>query len=176
MPPDGAASRDALAYFDTLPPVSVSDMGGLWRGRELPTGHPLDGILEPAGWFGKRFSDAETVDPLLFGTPDQLVAVNPALVPIGILLRAPFLARNPVALAVFRSLRTFMATSAPKARLRTVRYRGSESAAMIYDDLPIIDHFRRSPDQSVIGAMDLRGTDAPFMFQLTAVAKESERV
>ena len=42
-------------------------MLGRWRGSGLPTGSPLDGLLEAYGWYGKEFLDAETVHPLLFG-------------------------------------------------------------------------------------------------------------
>ena len=41
-------------------------MFGRWRGRGLHTNHPLDGLLETFGWYGKEFVDAETVHPLLF--------------------------------------------------------------------------------------------------------------
>ncbi len=43
------------------------------------------------------------------------------------------------------------------AVLRRVEFRGQVSAAMIYDRRPIIDHFRRIDDQTVMGIMDQRG-------------------
>ena len=36
-------------------------MIGTWHGAEVPTGHPMDGLLEASGWWGKQFIDAETV-------------------------------------------------------------------------------------------------------------------
>jgi hypothetical protein len=57
---------DALAFFDGLPAVPADEMLGRWRGSGLPTGSPLDGLLEAYGWYGKEFLDAETVHPLLF--------------------------------------------------------------------------------------------------------------
>ncbi len=58
-------------------------------------------------------------------------------------------------------------TQHPKARLRTTRYRGVDTATMIYDQLPINDVFRKLDDESVIGAMDLRGSKKPYFFVLT---------
>jgi hypothetical protein len=37
---------------------------------------------------------------------------------------------------------------------------------MCYDALPINDVFRKVDDDTLVGAMDMRGLDAPFMFVL----------
>ena len=63
---EGATLGDALALFDAMPAVAVSEIMGRWRGSELPTGHPLDGWLLAVGWWGKEFSSPEHVHPLLF--------------------------------------------------------------------------------------------------------------
>jgi len=44
-----------------------------------------------------------------------------------------------------------------RARLRRIEYRGVVSAAMIYDRLPIIDHFRAIDDDTLMGLMETRG-------------------
>jgi len=44
-----------------------------------------------------------------------------------------------------------------RARLRRVEYRGLVSTAMIYDRLPIIDHFRAVDGDTVMGLMETRG-------------------
>ncbi|MEL6733484.1 MAG: GXWXG domain-containing protein, partial [Bacteroidota bacterium] len=44
---------EALVFFDSLPPVSLDFMWGEWEGAELPTGHPMDGLLGATGWYGK---------------------------------------------------------------------------------------------------------------------------
>ena len=54
---------------------------------------------------------------------------------------------------VFKANRTVKS----KARLREIRYRGGVTAAMIYDDLAIIDIFRKIDDTTVLGVMDLKG-------------------
>ena len=45
-------------------------------------------------------------------------------------------------------------------------YRGVVSATMCYDDLPIHDVFRLVDDDTVLGLMDLRGLEQPFVFFL----------
>ena len=54
----------------------------------------------------------------------------------------------------------------PKARLRLTAYRGFVTATMCYDALPIADVFRKVDDDTLVGAMDLRGLQMPFMFVL----------
>jgi hypothetical protein len=43
-------SKDALGRFDALLGVTTEAMIGRWRGTGLPTGHPLDGVLELLAW------------------------------------------------------------------------------------------------------------------------------
>lgn len=43
------------------------------------------------------------------------------------------------------------------ARIREVRFRDKVSTGMIYNHLPIIDHFRRVDESTLMGAMDLKG-------------------
>jgi hypothetical protein len=45
-------------------------------------------------------------------------------------------------------------------------YRGQSSATMIYDQLPILDVFRRIDADTVLGVMDRKGMTAPFFFVL----------
>ena len=65
----GATAAEALAFFDSLPPVELDEMIGSWRGAEVPTGHRLDGALGILGWQGKRFDDGDFARPLVFETP-----------------------------------------------------------------------------------------------------------
>ncbi|WP_304504670.1 MULTISPECIES: DUF4334 domain-containing protein [unclassified Blastococcus] len=163
----GAAPEEALALFDALGPVEPAAMIGRWRGSGLPTGSPLDGLLEAYGWYGKEFLDAETVHPLLFTTRSGPRPVDPAFVPMAVLRDRPALAHSRAARAAFRLARPLVTTTRPRARLRTVEHRGVHTAAMVYDALPIIDVFRRVSDDVRLGVMDLRGLDGPFFFVLT---------
>lgn len=159
----------ASALFDESEPVTPEFMIGTWRGDELPTGHPLDGLLALTGWWGKQFVDTETVHPLLFPTRDgsALWAMNPLLAfsGLGVATKLPVLTRYSLASPV-GLLRPALRTTSPKARLRTTEYRGRDSATMIYDQAPVNDVFRRLSDDAVIGAMDLRGSRRPYFFVL----------
>ncbi|MGY1915959.1 DUF4334 domain-containing protein [Blastococcus sp. SYSU DS0973] len=163
---DGADRGAALAVFDHLDPVTPAELIGRWRGSGLPTGSPLDGLLESYGWWGKEFVDAETVHPLLFATRSGPRPVVPTPIPVGVLRDRPGIAHSRAAQVAFRAVRPLLTTSRPRARLRAVEHRGVVTAAMIYDALPIIDVFRRVDSRTVLGLMDLRGLPDPFLFSL----------
>jgi GXWXG protein/Domain of unknown function (DUF4334) len=156
-----------LAWFDRLPAVATAELRGRWRGSGLPTGSPLDGLLEAYGWWGKEAVDDETVHPLLFadrgGTPRP---VAPGAIPLSVLRRWPALAHLAVVRRAGRAVRPLLTTSRPAARLRTVTHRGVATAALLYDTLPIVDVFRCVDDGTLLGLMDMRGLDAPFAFVL----------
>jgi hypothetical protein len=163
----GTTSSEALDFFDALPPVTLDGMTGRWRGTGVPTGSPLDGMLERVGWRGKRFEDRDDVHPLVFddGRGGE-VSINPALIPIGLVLRVPSLVNTPLVARAFRLLRPLLRTRKPAARLRMTEYRGVITATMIYDALPINDVFRKVDEETLLGVMDLRGLDQPFFFSL----------
>lgn len=160
---------EALEIFDSADPVDPEFMFGTWHGAELPTGHLLDGLLAATGWWGKQFVDAETVHPLLFPTRDgsALWAFNPVLAfsILGPATKLPALKRRSF-LGQLNTLQPLLRTRSPRARLRTTRYRGVDSATMVYDQAPVNDVFRRLSDDAVIGAMDLRGSAWPYFFVL----------
>jgi hypothetical protein len=161
--------RTALAGYDALPPTEPAQLRGTWRGRGIATGHRLDGALERLGWYGKRFDDEERVHPLVFRSGRRLVSVNPAVVPLGLALRCAPALRTAAAGAVFPVVAPLVATTRPHGRVRAVRYRGVVSAALVYDDLPVLDVFRRVDDATVVGAMDARGMPDPYLFVLRRV-------
>ena len=161
-------TAEALAIFDAAPPVSIDEMIGEWRGAGVHTAHPMDGLLERYGWYGKAFIDAETVHPLLFATNGATpVALDPRLMMIEWVWNRRLAHRSIVA-AVFSALRPLLRTSRPRARLRMLSHRGVVSATMVYDHLPINDVFRRVDAGTRIGLMDMRGMSPPFFFLLRA--------
>jgi hypothetical protein len=107
------------------------------------------------------------VHPLLFtDRSGQPRPVDPWLLPVGLLRDyAGFLQVWPLRTALI-SIRPLLYTSKPKARLREVTHRGVVTAAIVYDSLPVIDLFRRVSDDVRLGAMDMRGLPAPFLFVL----------
>lgn len=166
MERQGASTAGALTLFDSLPPVQVDQMLGNWHGAEVSTGNPLDGVLELSGWHGKRYYSAEDAHPLVMEGRRGLFAVNPALVLMRTAMKAAPLLRRLKLGGVARTLLPVVKTEKPAARLRMMEYRGVVSGTMVYDALPVNDHFRRVDEDTLFGAMDFRGLDAPFMFVL----------
>jgi hypothetical protein len=174
MPFDAAAelgtgresAEAAFAFHDSLDAVDCASMIGRWRGDGFATGHPLDGVLERFGWYGKEFVDADNVHPLLFATAaGGIRRLNPALMPLALGLRFPQFNNNASARA-FRLIQPLLATSGSKARLRMTEYRGKVSATMCYDQRPIHDVFRRVDDDTVLGAMDMKDMPETLFFLL----------
>lgn len=157
----------AAAFFAGLPATTIDELRGAWRGEGLPTGHKLDGLLERFGWHGKRFDDAEAAHPLVFDRPGGgTVEVHPMFVPMALVLRYPRLFATDAFARAFRAITPALRTKRPRARLRMIEHHGVTTAAMIYDDLPVCDVFRRVDDDTVVGLMDARGMRRPFFFVL----------
>jgi hypothetical protein len=163
-----ASTSDAWALFDRLDTVDEAFMLGQWRGSGFPTGHPMDGLLEAYGWIGKRFENVEAVHPLVFASAGgRRRCVNPLfLLPFIGWIERRGLPRSGVLPKALRRLLPVVSTTAPAARLRVVRHRGRDSAAMLYDHLPVVDVFRRIDDERVLGVMDMRAMRMPFFFVL----------
>ncbi|MGK8523073.1 DUF4334 domain-containing protein [Nocardia asteroides] len=163
---DVHTAQEAWALFDRLPAARVEEITtGRWRGEELPTGHPMDGVLVASGWYGKQFDGPEDVHPLLFTSGGTVFPVDPRRVPLSLAGRVPLSGVRAVR-KTLPLVRPALRTSKPTARLREVEYRGVTSAAMVYDHLPIIDHFRRAAEHTLLGVMDLRGMAEPYFFVL----------
>lgn len=164
---EAACTRaDALAFYDGLGPVPIGDLVGRWRGRELATGHPLDGRLAASGWYGKQVDDGDHVHPLLFTTPaGEVFPVDPRRIPLWLVDKvSPALAgRGRMALGV---LKPALRASKHRARLREMRHRDVVTAAIVYDHLPIIDVLRSVDDDTMLGVMDLRSMPQPYFFIL----------
>lgn len=156
---------DVLIVYDQLDPINLDFMIGRWKGYEIKTGHSLDGLLIPSGWYGKLFNSPEEVHPLVFFAKNktQLYAVNPKLLPMD--LKVP----KSKILGVLMSLtKPFVQTKKACARLRMIEYRGKVTATMVYDEKPINDHFVKIDENRVLGLMDKKGDspDSPYAFVL----------
>ncbi|MEU9204843.1 DUF4334 domain-containing protein [Streptomyces sp. NPDC048332] len=63
---DGPVSTAELdAIWAALATIRPEEILGEWRGGEFRTGHPLDGMLDEAGWYGKTFSSVHDAKPLM---------------------------------------------------------------------------------------------------------------
>ena len=167
LPADGCTVERAWEIFYSLPAAPVDEVTtGRWCGEELPTGHPMDGTLSESGWYGNQFDAPDGVHPLLFTDERGTVfAVDPRRVPLSLAGKIPAHWLRPVRNRL-RALAPLLRTRKPTARLRDIEYRGVVSAAMVYDHLPIIDHFRRVDDETLLGVMDMRGLSEPYFFVL----------
>ncbi|MFK0294626.1 DUF4334 domain-containing protein [Streptomyces sp. NPDC090442] len=130
---DGA---ELAALFDRLEPVDTALLIGTWRGGGFERASENAKLLTQMRWYGKRFVDADHVEPLL--CRDEQGAV-------------------------------FSFEEMGLATLREVVFRGKPSTAMVYDQLPIVDHFRRLTDDVLLCVMDKKGEPADFFFHLTRV-------
>jgi 15-cis-phytoene desaturase len=169
--PRFTGTHDALAYFDALAPVQPAFLQGEWLGEECPTGHPFDGLLTAYGWHGKRFDAMGMAHPLLFGSTGHVFEVQPrwpfACIPL--VLRFPGLKEERVA-RWLRPLLALLRTHRPRASVRMIEHRGSIGAAMLYDEVPVVDFFRRVDENTVLGLMELKGLDVPYFFALRRAA------
>ncbi|MBZ7927289.1 DUF4334 domain-containing protein [Ensifer adhaerens] len=159
-----------LDEFRGLSPIEPRTLVGLWKGRGVPAGHPFDGVLENLGWFGKRFTPNMRADALLFRFGDhRLTALDPKLIPLRVALRFHKFGRTRMAQNLFSCLERRLRATGPVASLKTMPFGGVESAAMVYDDQPIVDYFRRVDDRRVMGAMTIRGDERIYFFELERV-------
>lgn len=163
-----ATPEQTLVLFDSLAPVDTDFMLGCWQGGGFHTNHPMDGLLEAFHWHGKRFDDSESVHPLVFRTlGGNNASLNPGFMGASLWLAGKLPVPKSAAMGkCFQLLIPLMSTRKPRARLRMTGYRGKNSATMIYDQLPINDVFRKVDNNTVLGAMDLRGLARPLFFIL----------
>ena len=167
--PKSCTTAEALTLFDSLEPVDTDFMLGRWRGGEVSTDHPMDGLLSLANWYGKEFVSADCVHPLLFSSSSGevfKVAPNPQMMKLALSLSIP---DNGLVRSASTLLTSLLTTEESQARLRMMEHRGKLSATMIYDHLPIHDVFRKVDDHTVFGLMDYKEIEQPFFFSLTRV-------
>ena len=163
-------SDTTLTWFQSLPPVLPNQMVGLWKGTGIPSGHPLDGVLENLQWFGKRFHPDMRADALLFQSGERrLIAVEPRWLPVRLAIRLASFGRTPVARNLFGYLRKAIRARGQTAALQLRTFQGTESAAMVYDHQPIVDYFRKINDSEVAGMMIVEADPRLYFFKLRRV-------
>ncbi|KAL3457427.1 hypothetical protein BJX64DRAFT_293203, partial [Aspergillus heterothallicus] len=148
----------ATTFFNALPPIPASSLLGSWHGTCILTNHPGTKPLLDINWVGKDFHSLEDVDPIIVRAEDTLDTVS----------RSESEARSGSATEDSRNRNSKAPTTTTmtgrvvnpfmgKARLREVKYNGVVSAAMIYNEKPIIDYFRGVDERTVVGVMDALG-------------------
>lgn len=168
-----ASVEQALEVFDQLEPVTLDFMIGQWRGFEIETGHPIEGLLVHSGWYGKQFENPELVHPLLIYSLSKksVFPINPSLVPLGIPLP-----KNNLLKIIITLFKPILKTRKAKARIRMIEYRGKITGTMVYDAKGIFDHFAMIDENSMLGVMDLKGSKQPYFFVLERDATSKLRM
>ena len=163
-----STTEEALRLFDELDSVGLDFMFGRWQGSDFLTNHPMDGLLETIGWYGKEFVDSDNVHPLLFSDGNEIFKVDPNPVISDLGLKFP-LPQNESMKPLYSTMSKLLKTEDSKARIRMMEYRHKVSATMIYDYLPIHDVFRKVDDNTLLGLMDWKRMPQPFFFLLNRV-------
>ncbi|PAD19669.1 DUF4334 domain-containing protein [Terribacillus saccharophilus] len=166
---DGTSQSEAFAFYDQLDIVEPEQMIGMWKGEEIVTGHPLEGLLTASGWYGKEFIDEEHVHPLIFKKSNGvLYTISPSLLPLNLLLQSLKNIPKQILSPSMTILRPILNTNKSAARLRKVNHRGKVTSAMIYDNKGIIDIFRKIDENTLLGIMDIKeqSSDKTFFFIL----------
>ncbi|KOV29959.1 DUF4334 domain-containing protein [Streptomyces sp. XY152] len=127
--------RELDEIWAALPTVRPEDVLGEWKGGEFDTGHPLNGTLKKAGWYGKTFVSVHDAKPLMCRDEAGKLYSNIEL-------------------------------GQGEASLWTVEFRGESTATMVYDGRPVLDHFKRVDDSTLLGVMNAKGVPAegPFYY------------
>jgi hypothetical protein len=106
------ATDDLDQLWADLRPVTVAEILGPWRGGDFSTGHVISTVLEKSRWHGKRFDSALEAKPLICRDDDGELYSNTD------------------------------AAGGGEASLWEVEFRGETTATMVYDKLPVFDHFK----------------------------------
>jgi hypothetical protein len=135
------APTDLDALWTDLTALDASEMLGAWRGGDFETGHPAGALLTTIGWHGKRFDSLTEGHPLICRGEDGELYSNTRYAGGGY------------------------------SSLWNVQFRGESTATMVYDATPVLDHFKRVDDETVMGIMNGKleaafGTAAHYYFWL----------
>jgi hypothetical protein len=127
---DAADPDDLDRLWAGLRPVTVDEVLGRWRGGDFATGHVASTVLEKVRWHGKWFDGPLDATPLVCRGEDGELYSN------------------------------VDAGGGGEASLWEVAFRGEVTATMVYDRMPVLDHFKAVDDATLMGIMNgkLAGT------------------
>lgn len=125
-----ADPHDLDALWADLAPATVPEVIGSWKGGDFATGHLAGKVLEQVRWHGKRFDGPLAAVPLLCRDEHGALYSNTE------------------------------AGGGGEASLWPVEFRGEVTATMVYDRLPVLDHFKRVDHDTLMGIMNGKLQDA----------------
>jgi hypothetical protein len=86
------------------------------------------------GWYGKEVLPDGRVHSLLFRRPSgRIVALNPAWMPVAIVLRWLAFAHSPAARVAFQAFGPMLMARGTSAQIEVREFHGQRSAAIVYD-------------------------------------------
>jgi hypothetical protein len=121
---DSADPAELDALWADLATVTVDEVRGAWRGGDFATGHVASTILEKVRWHGKRFDGPLEAVPLVCRDENGELYSNQE------------------------------AGGGGEASLWPVGFRGEVTATMVYDKMPVFDHFKKVDDDTLMGIMN----------------------
>ncbi|MFE5408909.1 alcohol dehydrogenase catalytic domain-containing protein [Microbacterium sp. NPDC056569] len=84
---DGVPDDDLGALWRSLPPVSTTELRGLWHGWAATRDHRAGRLLERSRWYGKLFRSGDDVAPIVCETDDGALVADQGLARGGATLR-----------------------------------------------------------------------------------------
>lgn len=119
-----ADPADLDALWTDLATVTVDEVLGPWRGGDFSTGHLASTVLGKIRWHGKRFDAPLDAKPLICRDQEGALYSNTD------------------------------AAGGAEASLWPVEFRGETTATMVYDRMPVLDHFKKVDGDTLMGIMN----------------------
>lgn len=121
---EAATPEELDDLWSRLETVTVEEILGPWRGGDFATGHVASKVLEQVRWHGKVFNGPLDARPLVCRDADGELYSN------------------------------LEAGGGGEASLWEVVFRGEPTATMVYDKMPVLDHFKKVDDATLMGIMN----------------------
>ena len=140
---NSVTQEEAADFYDSLPAFPIENIYGRWKGREMATGHPFDGVLTATKWYGKYFEDSENSYPLMYQKKNkEFFFVDPNYLPLEIVQS---FSRSFIAF-LFPLLLPFICTK------------------------PVIDYFKMVDETTIFAASEMKWN--PSLLQFFALYKD----
>lgn len=127
---DGIDPDELDDVWTALPPATIEQVLGEWQGTSFQTGHSAIRLLDGMRWFGKSIRSRTDVDPVICLDEEGKLYCDRE------------------------------AAGQGGASLWMVEFRGTATATMVYDALPLLDHFKYVDESTLFGIMN--GKEAAF--------------
>ncbi|WP_333620185.1 DUF4334 domain-containing protein [Dietzia sp.] len=121
---DPAQVDELDSLWAELDVASVEEMIGHWSGGDFATGHPASKLLDAIGWHGKWMDSRSDVTPIVVRGQGGALEANSK------------------------------AAGGGEASLWSIEFRGEYTATMVYDAMPVFDHFKKVDADTVVGVMN----------------------